>query len=401
MSPPDHRPLRIAMVLDSWDETNNGGVVSTRRLVELLRGRGHEVTVVATGRPEPGKVALRQLRVPFFDGIMSKMRFPFAWPERRVLEEVLARQDVVHVQFPFWLGVRAVALARRAGVPVVSTFHVQAEHLLHNVGLRSPALVAAVYRLFLRTVYDRSERVVCPSDFAERELRRYGLRAPTTVISNGLPPQYRPAPRAEWPDVGGRFLVLSVGRLAREKRHDLLVEAIRHSRHERRIQLVLIGDGPLRGRIEEQARALTHPPRFLYLPPHELIPWYSAADLDVHAAEVEVECMSVLEAMGCGAPCLIARSPLSATSQFALSDRFLFEAGNRQELTARIDWFVEHPEELREARVRSREAAEAYRIEVSLERLLGVYAGVAGRRTTPPSPVPAAGAAGPARPEPT
>ncbi len=400
MSSPDHRPLRIAMVLDSWDDPNNGGVVSTRRLVELLRGRGHEVTVVAAGRPEPGKVALRQFRVPLVDGVMRRMRFRFAWPERRLLEETLARQDVVHVQFPFWLGIRAVTLARRAGVPVVCTFHVQAEHLLHNVGIRSQALVTWVYRLFLRTVYDRSDHVICPSDFAERELGRYGLRAPSTVISNGLPPQYRPIPRSEWPDLGGRFVILSVGRLAREKRHDLLVEAVRRSRHERRIQLVVIGDGPLRGRIEEQARVLTNPPRLLYLPPHELIPWYNAADLDVHAAEVEVECMSVLEAMGCGAPCLIARSPLSATSQFAISDRFLFESGSRDELTAKIDWLVEHPEALREARIRSRQVAASYRIEDSLEKLLGVYAEVTGGggAARPAAAAPAAGAAAAAAP---
>ena len=390
MSPPASRPLRIAMVLDSWDELNNGAVVSTHRFVELLRNRGHEVTVLAAGRPEPGKVALRHFRVPRFDGLMRRMRFRFAWPERSVLEEALSRQDVVHVQFPFWLGIRAVALARRAGVPVVSSFHVQAEHLLHNVGIRNRAAVAWVYRLFLRTVYDRSHHVVCPSAFAERELRRHGLRAPTTVISNGLPPQYRTIPRSEWPDLGGKFLVLSVGRLAREKRHDLLVEAVRRSRHEARIQLVVAGDGPLRGRIEAQARGLTNPLRFLYLPPAELIPWYNAADLDVHAAEVELECMSVLEAMGCGAPCLIARSPLSATSQFAISEEFLFEAGDREALTAKIDWFVEHPEALREARARSRQISQAYRIEDSVEKLLEVYAEVAGTRGAAPA-APAAG----------
>jgi glycosyltransferase involved in cell wall biosynthesis len=304
---------------------------------------------------------------------------------------VFSRQDVVHVQFPFWLGIRAVKLARQAGLPVVSTFHVQAEHLLHNVGIRNQVAVDWVYRLFLRTVYDRSDRVVCPSAFAERELRRYGLRAPATVISNGLPPQYRPIPRSAWPDLGGKFTILSVGRLAREKRHDLLIDAIRRSRHEARIQLVVIGDGPLRRQLEEQARPLSNAPRFLYLAPPELIPYYNAADLDVHAAEVEVECMSVLEAMGCGAPCLIARSPLSATSQFAISDRFLFESGARDELTARIDWLIDHPEELREARARSRQAAEAYRIDVSVEKLLAVYGAVTtGRGATRPVAAPGA-----------
>ena len=43
--------------------------------------------------------------------IMEKMRFSFAWPDRRILEETLARQDVVHIQFPFYLGIRAISVA--------------------------------------------------------------------------------------------------------------------------------------------------------------------------------------------------------------------------------------------------------------------------------------------------
>jgi hypothetical protein len=35
------RPLRIAMVIDVWDDAANGAVVSTRRFTELLRERGH------------------------------------------------------------------------------------------------------------------------------------------------------------------------------------------------------------------------------------------------------------------------------------------------------------------------------------------------------------------------
>jgi glycosyltransferase involved in cell wall biosynthesis len=365
--------LRIAMVLDSWDDAANGGVVSTRRFAGLLRERGHTVTVVATGAPEPGKVSLPSFYVPLAGGVMRKMRFPFGWPDRRILRETFSRQDLVHVQFPFYLGMRSVRLAREMGVPVVSTFHVQAEHLLFNVGIRSQALVNAVYRLFMRTVYDRSDRVICPSAFAEEELRTHGLRAPSVVISNGVPPEFQPSPRETGPDFGGKFLLLSVGRLAREKRHDLVIEAVRGSRHENRIQLVILGAGPLREELEALGKGLTNPPVFRFLPTAELVPWYSAADLCVHASEVEVECMSVLEAMGCGTPCLIARSSRSATRQFALSDQYLFEAGSLQDLVSKLDRLIAVPHELERARTASRQAAEAYRIEQSVERLLGVY----------------------------
>jgi glycosyltransferase involved in cell wall biosynthesis len=373
------------MVIDAWDDANNGAVVSTRRFAELLRERGHTVDVLATGVPAPGKILLKSFVIPTPGNIMEKMRLPFAWPDRRILEETLGRQDVIHNQFPFYLGIKAIGAARKAGVPVVSTFHVQAEHLLHNVGVRSPTLVDWTYRFFLRTTYNRSDAVLCPSAFAERELRRYGLRVPSAVISNGVPPEYRPLPREQCERFEGKFTILSVGRLAREKRHDLLIEAIRKSRHEGRIQLVILGDGPQKARLEELGKVLTHAPVFRWLKPHELIRYYGGADLCVHAADVEVECMSVLEAMACGLPCVIARSPLSATSQFALSDDFLFEAGSREELTARIDRWIEDPAGLERAREGYREAAQRYRVEVSVDKLVELYRQViAGRRPVKP-----------------
>ena len=390
-TPADLRPLRIGMVIDAWDDANNGAVVSTRRFTEILRARGHTVEILATGKPVPGKTVLPSWVIPTPGNIMEKMRLPFAKPVRGVVTDFVRRQDVVHNQFPFWLGMRTLKIARAVGVPTVSTFHVQAEHLLHNVGIRSPLLVDWTYRFFLGTTYDRSDAVLCPSAFAERELRRYGLKAPTEVISNGVPDDYRPLPREACERFPGKFAILSVGRLAKEKRHDLTIEAIRNSSHERDIQLVILGDGPQKGHLEELGRRLTHPPIFRWLKPHELIRYYGGADLDIHAADVEVECMSVLEAMACGLPCVIADSPLSATPQFAISPEFLFPAGDREALTAQIDRLIDDPEALAEARVRYREAARRYRVEVSADRLVALYRKViAAAPRAPPSPPPSA-----------
>jgi 1,2-diacylglycerol 3-alpha-glucosyltransferase len=365
--------LRIAMVLDAWEGARTGAVISTRRFVALLRERGHTVTILSTGDAAPGLVPLRELYIPFANGIIKKMRVSLAWPNRRIIQETLGQQDLIHVHFPFFLAARAITLARKAGVPVVSTFHVQAEHVLHNIGIQNQKAVDWLYRLFLAKVYNRSNRVICPSKFAEEELRRYGLTADVTVISNGVLPTYRPIPSEQRPNFDGKFVILSVGRFAPEKRHELLIEAVRRSRYAARIQLVLIGDGPLRSRLEDAGKSLSNPVRFFYLSPEELVPYYNAADLYVHAADIEVECMTVLEAMGCGAPCLIAQSRKSATAQFAQSEAFLFKSGSMEDLTAKIDYWFEHPRELGEARTAYRRAAGDYRIEASLEKLLAVY----------------------------
>ena len=252
------RRLRIAYAVDMFDGVKTGGVISARRFVTALRER-HDVTVLAGGPSGDGLVGLPRFTIPPFGKVMREMGFIFAWPSRAPLEEVLRRADVLHVQFPFWLGIRAARLARRLGTPVVAASHLQPENMFHNVGLRSDWLVDRTWRFFISALYGRADHLVCPTAFGVEELRRRGLTVPADVVSNGIPPQFHPGPAEREPDHRGTFLVLSVSRLAKEKRIDVIVEAVRRSRHAGRIQLVLCGHGPEEARLRRQSAVLPRP----------------------------------------------------------------------------------------------------------------------------------------------
>ncbi len=376
----DHGRLRIAFVADTFDSPIAGGVRSARRFVEALRAR-HDVTVVAAGSSGEGILELPAFYPPVAGTLMREMGFVFAVPRRRKLEALFRSVDVVHVQFPFWLGLRAAAFANAVGTPLVSGFHVQPENLLRNVGLRSPRLAGWIYRLFVRQLYDRSDAVVCPSRFALEELRSHGLTAPAEGISNGFPPGLGPAelPRPE--RHRGKLLVLAVGRLAREKRLDVTIEGVRRSRNARRIQLVVTGRGPLERAVRRRAATLPVPAEVGYVSDEELRRLLATADLLVHASEVELESIAVLEALACGTPALVARAPKSAARQFAVSDEFLFAPGDPDDLARRLDALAEAPERLAAARERALALAERHRFEDSLRRLEALYLRVAGRRS--------------------
>jgi glycosyltransferase involved in cell wall biosynthesis len=370
------------MVIDSWEDARTGAVISTMRFAEALRERGHTVNILAAGRPQPHKVLFPTLAIPVFGWIVRRMRIVLARPSRKILEQSLPGHDVVHVHFPFFLGVAAVRTAQRMGIPVVSTFHIQAEHIAFNIGLRGQWVLSLIYSIFLKTIYNRSGLVVCPSRFAEEELKRFGVTTSTRVISNGLPSRYRPLPPEQVERYPGRFVILTVGRLAPEKRHHLIIEAIRRSRHESSIQLILIGDGPLRKKLQRRYASLTNPTVTGLLDPEQLVGVYNSADLYVHAAEVEVECMTVLEAMGCGTPCLIADAPKSATPQFALSPEFLFQVNDVESLREKIDYWIEHAYRLPPMRLRAVAEADKYRFDRSVERLEHGYRSVLRRGLT-------------------
>jgi glycosyltransferase involved in cell wall biosynthesis len=367
--------LRIAYVVDTFGEVKAGGVVSAGRWVAALRER-HDVLVVTAGPAERGPYA-----VPGFQAgrLMDQWGFILALPRRRVLDAALACADVVHVQFPLWLGARAVALAHRAGVPVVAAHHVQPENIFLNLGVRSKTLCALTYRLFLRAVYQRADAVVCPSEAALAALRGRGLTTPAEVISNGIAPMFRPAAVSPAPVPGRQVLLLAVGRLAREKRHDVLVEGLRRSRHAGRLRLVVIGRGPDGARVRRIVRTLSPPGEVTFVADDELVRLLQSADLLIHASEFELEGMAVLEALGCGTPALIANAPGSAAPALAISPDFLFRAGDPDDLARHLDHLLDHPDRLAAARERCVELRASRTLDASVRRLEALYRRVMAR----------------------
>lgn len=310
---------------------------------------------------------------------MKKMNTPLAVPSHRILNRALRGQDIVHVQFPFFLGLKAIRVARRLKIPVVTTFHIQAEHLAMNAGIHSKKFIRYCYKFWMKHYFNKSDLVICPSIFAETELKFYELKAPSTVISNGVIPLFKPAPVKKPLNLSGKFIILSVGRFAPEKHQGKIITAINASAHSENIQLILLGEGPLKERLIETGKILPNPPLLYSLPQDKMAEYYNFSDLYVHPATVEVECMAVLEAMACGLPVLIGRSPKSATSQFALDDRSLFDADDALDLRNKIDYWIEHPKELTSAKEKYSAYSRMFRIEASFEKLVSCYHNLVGK----------------------
>ena len=66
----------------------------------------------------------------------------------------------------------------------------------------------------------------------------------------------------------------------------------------------------------------------------------------VHPSIADLESVSVLEGMACGAVPIIARSSLSAAGHFALTQHSLFPVGKARSLAEQIDWWIDHPDAL-------------------------------------------------------
>ena len=74
--------------------------------------------------------------------------------------------------------------------------------------------------------------------------------------------------------------------------------------------------------------------------------------LYVHAAEIEAEGISCLEAITCGVVPIINDSSRCATKSYALTPENTFVDNDSDDLAAKIDWWIEHRPEYLDVRQR-------------------------------------------------
>jgi glycosyltransferase involved in cell wall biosynthesis len=205
------------------------------------------------------------------------------------------RPALMHANMTWPLGCRyafvAGALAR---VPVVAT-----EHLLVNV----PSRAAWVQRCVMAGV----DRFIAVSQFVARGLRdRFHVpSARIRVVPNGIPRAFfEPARRANLPAfVPGRPdrpVVLTVARLDSAKGHAYLLRAAALLPD---VDFRLAGDGPLRGPLQAQARALGLEHRVAFLGQRDdVLALLASATLLALPSVNEGLPLVVLEAMAAGRP---------------------------------------------------------------------------------------------------
>jgi len=372
----------VVLVTDTFFINNNGITISAMRYAKTLREHGHTVRVVTKGNPEDSGVDkdagyemfyVPELRVPLITRLAHKQDTLLAKPARKLLKKAIEGADVVHV-FQAWpLGGTACTVAKKLGVPAIAAFHIQPENITYNLGLGwcKPA-VSLTYFLLKALFYRRFNHIHCPSPQIASQLRKRGYKAWLHVVSNGVDGAFCPDDTHRGFD-DGRFHIVMVGRFSPEKRQEVLLRAVMLSAHKDDIQVHLAGHGPKEKKLRALASQLPHPVEFAYYGQDELIRLLRSCDLYVHTSEVEIEGMGCTEAFSSGLVPVISDSKLSATGSFALDANNLFKNGSADELAQRIDYWIEHPQALKEASSAYVDFAKAFTLDDCVKQMERVY----------------------------
>jgi glycosyltransferase involved in cell wall biosynthesis len=300
--------MRVAVFTDNDFDKVNGVTTALNALVDYapsdIAPRIYTASALGSDTPQYLALPSKAVPIPFYTGM--DMYVP-RWREylRRVAADEI---DVLHLTTPGPLGLTALWVAARTGLPLVGSFHT--DLATYTSILSGSPLLGKLMGQYMRWMYGKCRETLVPSA-ATRELMvsaganpgRIGFwtRGVDTTLFNPQRRSHRL--RERWRTSTREPALLYVGRLSREKGLELLPEMLYRLRalglaH----RMIIAGDGPLRPWLMEQL------PDAIFtgsLGRHDVAEVFASADLFVFPSLTDTAGNVVLEAQASRLPVVV------------------------------------------------------------------------------------------------
>lgn len=311
----------------------NGVTGTVLHVSRHLRERGDDVLVLAPGsrgaHTDPEGLAVRRLRA------ISLPRYPDVRVSTAFTSTIAKaiRQfnpDVVHLASPILLGWQAVTACHQLGIPTVAVYQTDVPDYAARYGL--PGFEGILWGHVAR-LHRKASMTLAPSTHSMAQLAAAGVPRVTrwgrgVDVVRFAPHRRDDAWRAKMAP-HGETIVGYVGRLAPEKQ----VADLAALGDIPGIRVVIVGDGPERGRI---ADALPTAAFAGFLSGPELATAVASFDIAVHPGESETFCQTIQEAHASGVPVVAvgAGGPLDLVHNSV--DGWLYRPGDLAEMRTRV-----------------------------------------------------------------
>jgi 1,2-diacylglycerol 3-alpha-glucosyltransferase len=299
--------MRIGYFTDTFLPQRNGVVSSILSFGPELVRRGHEVIIFC---PRSSVKEYNGMEVRSYPSVAFR-----PYPEYKIAvprgSDSLPKLDIVHTHSPFSLGVFGLRVAKKQGVPRVSTFHTLLSEYVRYLSRFGKGVFRRIAWRYCRLYYNRCHKIIAPSNALKRILLQHQIKKPIVVVPTGIDldlftPIGKEKARKKL-GIKDEKVFLSLGRLGFEKNIDAVLHALRYVD----AKLIIVGRGPAEKKLKNLRRKLGLQKKVFFkgYVPGELKPfYYSAADAFIIASTSETQAVVVAEAMACGTPVIGANS---------------------------------------------------------------------------------------------
>ncbi len=342
----------ITFVCDVLGEENNGTTIATMNVARAMREKGHEVRIVCPDeyrKGEPGVYVIPRINFGIFNGYVAHNGVVLAsTKDKETIRKAVEGSDVVHFNFGGFLSRYTVKLCKELGIPTTASMHTQAENYTNHVGLQYWHFASHLwYKLLYRILFRHVDAIHYPSEFIhqlfEKECK---FTSNAYVISNGIQNDFKRIEVERLPELKDKIVIALTARYSREKKHVDLFKAMKYSKHNKDIVLLLPGAGPLDRKFRKKyAKWCANPPILGFHNHDEMVRLLNMVDIYCHVGRVDIEPISCLEAISIGLPPILTDSKLSSVSSFAIDPEInVYKHGNAKDLAKKIDFLIDNPE---------------------------------------------------------
>lgn len=386
--------MNIGMFTDTWLPKADGVGTSLSFFKKELEARGNEVYVFAPGErnmEENGTVYYKSRATKAYPGF--KMAF-YTTPMHSRTKNFIRKHDIeiLHLHTPGPMGLRAVLASRALDLPLIFTYHTW----LPDLVIYAPSFLLSfpwsVYKnwhgaedaiwSYTRWLFRRSDAIIAPTNVIKEELLNHCQKDEERkifVVPTGVDLE-RFNPRADGASIRRSLglenckISIHVGRIAKEKRLETLIDAAPYIKREiPDCRFLIVGTGPMDAYYKNLVKERGLSESFIftgYVPDSELPKYYAAADLFVFPSKFETQGLCALEAMACGVP--VAASCYRALPEFVEDGKngFLFDPDDNDSCVEAVIKGLNADERMKE---NAKNTAEKYSIKACTDRLLKVY----------------------------
>lgn len=317
--------MRIGLFTDTYPPFINGVSTSVLMLKQGLEKLGHEVYVVTVNdesfsyKEEDGV-----LKIPSFPIGLMNFRQSGIYPLKALKIIKKWKLDIIHSHTEFSIGTFARLISKQLNIPLVHTYHTMYEEYIYYItkGYFDSASKKLVEYLTLFLCDKTIDELIVPTEKAKELFKdKYKVKRDVYIIPSGIDTTRFYKENIDKneiinlkKDLGLKktdFIVLYVGRIAKEKSIDFLINNFNSVLKQiPKAKMIIVGDGPdIKDLIDlAKKEGLENKIIFAGKAPWTDVPkYYSLCDVFVTASKTETQGLTVMEAMGASKPVVAIR----------------------------------------------------------------------------------------------
>ena len=295
--------MKIAYFTDTYEPQINGIALSIKLDVENLRKRGHEVHIFCPYGPKKNKY----IHTIFSKRFRKYSEYMVGVPPPDLIKEIIKiKPDIIHLHTPVTIGLSGLIVAKLFNIPIIASYRTIFKDYINYI---VPDKIGVPFITnYTRWFFNNSSIIITHNKSMKRLLKKNKIKKPIKILPAPINPNVI---SKKFKKKNKKLTILYVGRLCKEKRIEVILDAFKDISKKMNAELIIIGEGP----NEKELRFLSKKykinknVRFKgYLKHKELKGIYSTADIFVSASKIETHGLVVLEAMANGCPVIAGKA---------------------------------------------------------------------------------------------